>query len=40
MLNYGALKDEDDARNELKEIEQKEKEVKAEAKKKHEACYL
>lgn len=40
ILDYNALVDEDDQKKELAEINRDEAEVKAEAKKKNEPCYL
>ena len=40
ILDYRAMKDEEDAKEELKEIERKEKEVKREEKKNNRKCYL
>lgn len=40
ILDYKALIDEDDQKKELAEVNQKEAEVKAKAKKDGETCYL
>ncbi len=40
ILDYTAMIDEEEAKIELMEVEQKEKEVKTDAKKHGEKCYL
>jgi hypothetical protein len=40
ILDYGAMIDKDEAKTELAEVNQKEAEVKADAKKNGESCYL